>query len=63
MEQLVNSKVGDKYEEFQKTQQSKLKEPDDDMFNQIIVADFKNYLIKRFDFKFNDVSYTEVRVD
>lgn len=62
MEQLVNSKVGDNYEEFQKTQKSKLKEPDDEMFNQITVKDFKNYLIKRFDFKFNDVSYTEVRV-
>lgn len=63
MEHLVNSKVGDNYAEFQKTQKSKLKEPDDDMFNQITVADFKNYLIKRFDFKFNDVTYTEVRVD
>jgi len=62
MQQLVNSKVGDKYEEFQKTQQSKLKEPDDDMFNQITVKEFQNYLITRFDFKFSDVSYTEVRV-
>lgn len=62
MEQLVNSKVGDNYEEFQKTQKSKLKEPDDDMFNQITVNDFKNYLIMRFNFKFNDVTYIEVRV-
>lgn len=62
MEQLVYSSVGDKYEEFQKTQNSKLKKPDDEMFNQITCDDFKNYLIKRFNFKFNDVSYTEARV-